>query len=72
MPEDKEKGRRRMLYCQLNNALTKEVREVKMSAVQLLNTTYSIDIELFAELGHNFGVGGAHTNLGSCMTPKRT
>jgi hypothetical protein len=33
MSEDKEEGRCRILYCQLNNTLTKEVREVNMSAM---------------------------------------
>ena len=42
----------------------KEVIEVEMSAVQLRNKKYSIDINLFAELGHNFGAGGARNNLG--------
>ena len=42
-----------MLYCQLNNASTKEVREVKMSAVILLNKKYYIDVDLFGKIGHN-------------------
>ena len=56
MPSEKEEGRCRMLYCQLNNASTKEVREVKMSAVTHLNTKYDIDVDMFAEIGHNWGV----------------
>ena len=52
-------GRCRMLYCQLNNASAKEVREVNMSAVQLRNKKYSIDVDLFTELGHKFRVRGA-------------
>ena len=53
MPNNKDKDMCRMLYCQLNNASTKEVREVKVSDAQLLNKNYSIDIDLFTKLGHN-------------------
>ena len=67
MPSEKEEGRCRMLYCQLNNASTKEVREVKMSAVTHLNTKYDIDVDMFAEIGHNWGVGGRGHNLGSWL-----
>ena len=56
IPSEKEEGRCRMLYCQLNNASTKEVREVKMSAVTHLNTNYDIDVDMFAEIGHNWGL----------------
>ena len=42
-----------MLYCQLNNASMKEAREVKMSAVTLLNKKYGIYVDLFAKIGHN-------------------
>ena len=69
MPEEKEEDRSRMLYCQLDDASTKETGEVKMSAVQLLNKKHSIDINLSAELGHTFGAGGAHHNLGSHFDP---
>jgi hypothetical protein len=37
----------------------------KMSAVKLLNKKHSINIDLFAKLGHSFGAGGARNNLGS-------
>ena len=39
MPEEKEEGKCRTLLCRFNNASTRETREVKMSAVQLLNKT---------------------------------
>ena len=42
-----------MLYCQLNDAPIKEVKEVKMSAVTLLNKKCDIDVDLFAKIGHN-------------------
>ena len=42
-----------MLYCQLNNASTKEVRKVKISAVIFLNEKYNIDVDPFAKIGHN-------------------
>ena len=42
MPIEKQEGRCRMLYCHLNNASTKEVREVNVSAVTLLNKKYDI------------------------------
>ena len=53
MPTEKHEDRCRMRYCQLNNASTKEVREVKMSAVILLNKKYYIDVDLFGKIGHN-------------------
>ena len=52
MPSEKEEGRCRMLYCQLNNASTKEVREVKMNVVTHLNTKYDIDVDMLVEIGH--------------------
>ena len=65
MPIEKEESRYRMLYCQLNNASTKEVKEVKMNAVTHLNKKYDIDVDLFSEIGHTWGVGGKGHNLGS-------
>ena len=55
IPTKKQEDIYRMRYCQLNNASTKEVREVKMSAVTLLNEKYVIDVDLFAKIGHNRG-----------------
>ena len=54
-----------MLYCQLNSASAKEVREVNISAVILLNKKCDIDVDLFADIGHNWGAGGRGHNLGS-------
>ena len=65
MPREKDEGRCRFLYCQLNNASTKVVRDIKMDTVQRLNDRYEIDVDLFAEMGTNFTVGGASNNLGS-------
>ena len=67
MPTENQEDRCRMRYCQLNNASTKEVREVKMSAVTLLNKKYNIDIDLFAKIGHNWGTGGRGYKLGSWL-----
>ena len=67
MTTDKEEGRCRMIYGQLNNASAKDVREVNMNAVKLLNKKYSIDIGLFAKLRHNWGAGGVQHNLGSWL-----
>jgi hypothetical protein len=38
----------------LNNVSIKEARGVKMNKVKILNVKYSIDINMFVELGHNF------------------
>ena len=65
MPREKDEGRCMFLYCQLNNASTKVVRDIKMDSVQRLNERYDIDIDLFAEMGTNFTVGGASNNMGS-------
>ena len=54
MPTKKQKARYRMLYCQPSNVSPNEVGEVKMSAITLLNNTYSIDVDLFAEILHNW------------------
>ena len=54
-----------MIYCQLNNASIKEEREVKMSAVTLLDEKYDIAIDLFAKIGYNCEAGGGGHNLGS-------
>ena len=51
----------------MNNASTKEVRDINMDSVQRLNERYNIDVDLFAEMGTNFTVGGAKHNLGSCF-----
>ena len=56
-----------MLYFQLNSASRKELREVNSSAVTLLNKKYGIDVDLFAKIGHNWGVGGRGHNLGSWL-----
>ena len=53
MLTEKQKGRCRILYCQLNNTPTKEVREVNMSAVTLLNKKYTIYVDHFTNIGHN-------------------
>ena len=65
MPTEKQEGRCIVLYCQLNNASTKEVREVNMSAVTLLNKKYDIGVDMCADIGHNWGAGGRGHNLGS-------
>ena len=67
MPTEEQEGMYRMLYCQLNNASTKEAREINMSAVTLLNKKYNIDVDLFAEIGHNWGAGGREHTLGSWL-----
>ena len=54
MPIEKQEGSCRMLYCQLNNASTKKVRKVKMSAVTWMNKKYDIDGDLFAKIGQNW------------------
>ena len=50
MPIEKQDGRCRMMYSQLNNVSTKEVREAKMSTVTLLNKKYGMDVDLFAKI----------------------
>ena len=67
MPTEKQEGRCRRLYCHRNNASTKDVREVKMSAFTLLNKKCYIDFDLFAEIGHNWGTGGRGHNLRSWL-----
>ena len=54
-----------MLCCQLNNVSMKEVSEVKMSVVTLLNKKYDIYVYIFAKIGHNWGVEGRGHDLGS-------
>ena len=53
MLTEKQEGRCRMLYWQLNNMSTNEVREMKISEVTLLNKKYDIGVDLFAKIGHN-------------------
>ena len=43
--------------------INKGMRKVKTNAVALLIKKYSIDIDLFPELKHNWRSGGAHHNL---------
>ena len=54
-----------MLYCQLNNALTKEVREVNECYTITEQPQHSIDADLFTKLGHTIKPGGARNNLDS-------
>ena len=63
MPIEKQEGRCRMMYCQLNNVSMMEVREVKMSAITLLNKKFDIDVDIFAEIGHNWGGRGKGTHF---------
>ena len=55
MDEEKEEGRCRILYSQMNNASTRQVREVKMEIVERLNKSYQVDMDLFAELANHWG-----------------
>ena len=57
MEEDKEEGRCRILYNQMNNASTNFVRDIKMEMVHRLNEKYQVDVNLFAEVGNNWTVG---------------
>ena len=63
MEEKREEGRCRILYNQMNNASTKEVRAVKMEMVERLNKRYQVDIDLFAEVGNNWRADGCKDNL---------
>ena len=68
MEEEKEEGRYRILYNQMNNASTRVVREIKMGMVERLNERYDVDINLFGKLGNNWTVDGHNNNLGSWYT----
>ena len=64
MEEDKDEGRCRVLYNQMNNASTRAVRDIKMEMVHRLNDKYKVDVNLFAEVGSNWTVG-ANNNFAS-------
>lgn len=49
-PEKKGHRACRILCCQLNNASTKGMQQIKMDTAQLLNDKYDIDVDVFAEL----------------------
>ena len=56
MEEDKDEGRCRVLYNQMNNASTstRAVRDINMEMVHRLNDKYKVDVNLFAEVGSNW------------------
>ena len=47
LPEEKEDGTCRVVYCQFNNYSSREVCQVKIGAVQQLNKKYDVDIDVF-------------------------
>ena len=54
-------------YYQLNNVSAKEAREVKTNPATLMSKKYDIDVDPFADIGHNRGVGGRGHTLGSWL-----
>ena len=58
--EDKGEGTCRILYSQLNNALTRAVREIKMDQIHNMNGRLQIDVNLFVEVGVNWKVGACN------------
>ena len=42
-----------------------------MSAVTLLNKKYNVDVDLFAEIGHNWGARERGHNLGSWLDSRK-
>ena len=46
LPEDTEEGRFRILYWQLQNASTKEMRAGTISGIQSMNKKHSMDVYL--------------------------
>ena len=52
MPENKENGTRIVLYCQLKSTLTIIICQIRIGGVQK-KEKYTIDVDLFAELGYN-------------------
>ena len=42
MPEEKEKGRVRAMFCQLNNMSSKPVRDVKVEGLKYLEQKYGL------------------------------
>ena len=53
MTEEREEGRVRCMFCQLNNASTKAVRWQKMRGMIFLAKKYDVGIRLFNEHGCN-------------------
>ena len=54
MTLDVEEGRVRLLFGQMNNMSTKEVRELKVPALKHIEKKYGTQIGVFNEIGDNF------------------
>ena len=67
MSVEKEKGRVRVLFAQLNNMSTKAVRDIKVKGLKYLEKTYDTDIHLYNEHGINCSNLSRGSNLDSWM-----
>ena len=54
MTTDKENGRIRIFFGQLNNISTGAVRKMKIKSIKFIEQKYDTDIDIFNEIGANF------------------
>lgn len=54
MTNDKENGRVRIFFGQLNNMSMENVRKIKIKAIKYIEKKYDTDIDIYNEIGTNF------------------
>ena len=71
MTLEKEDGRARLVFGQMNNMSTKEVRGLKVLALKYIEKKYSTDIGVFNEIGANFDNARRGVNFQNWMGDHR-
>jgi hypothetical protein len=70
IPEEREDGNMRILVCQMGGCASKEMREVKITAVEKLIRQYDINVIPFMELYFNWSKVKSSANLASWLHNK--
>ncbi len=65
IPTQRNNGAFRILVCQMDGCLGKEVRELKIASTERLMTKYEINLSAFMELNYNWAMVDSSANLAS-------
>ena len=71
MPEIREDGNARIMYCQLNSCSGKEIRELKVEGIMKLKKRFDVNIAALAEIGFRFDAVESSRNLSTWFDDSR-
>ena len=71
IPEGREDGNCRIMYCQLNSCSGKEIRELKVEGIMKLRKQYDVNIAAMAEIGFRFDAVESSRSLATWFDDSR-